>query len=81
MTINSFHDSQLNFTPRLTITPAYVETNQCTCRDVISRALRCAPAAIQKGVADLYQLQLMHVHTGIKDFIAAYSYKYVASYS
>ena len=66
----------LSFTPRLTIIPAYVETNQCTFRDVISRALRHAPAATQKGMADLflYQLQLMHVqmyvHTGIKDFIA-----------
>ena len=50
-----------------------METNQCTCRDVISCALRHAPAATQKGVADLclYQLQLMHVqmhvHTGIKN--------------
>ena len=70
MTINCFDDSQFNFTPWLTIIPAYVETNQCMCRDVISCALRHAPAAIQKGVADLYQLQLIHVHTGIKDFIA-----------
>ena len=33
----------------------------------------------KKGVADLclYHLQLMHVHTGIKDFLARYSYKYV----
>ena len=44
----------LSFTPRLTIIPAYVETNQCTCRDVVSHALRHAPAATQKGVADLW---------------------------
>ena len=43
----------LSFMPQLTIIPAYVETNQCTCRDVISRALRHAPAATQKGVADI----------------------------
>ena len=43
----------LSFTSRLTIIPAYMETNQCMCRDVISRALRHAPAATQKGVADL----------------------------
>ena len=53
----------LSFTPWLTIIPAYPvrETNQCTCRDVISRALRHAPVATQKGVADLclYQLQCM----------------------
>ena len=66
----------LSFTPRLAIIPAYVETNQCMCRHVILRALCHAPAAIQKGVADLclYQLQLMHmrmyVHTGIKYFLA-----------
>ena len=44
--------------------PTYVETNQCTCGDVISSALCHVPAATQKGVADLclYQLQLMHVH-------------------
>ena len=63
----------LSFTPRLSIIPAYVETNQCMCHDVISRALCHAPAATQKGVADLC-LQLMHVqmhvHTGIKDFLA-----------
>ena len=49
--------------PRLTTIPAYVETNQCTCRDVISRALRHAPAVTQEGVADicLCHLQLMHV--------------------
>ena len=84
MTMNSFHDSQFNLTPRLTIIPAeipaYVETNQCTCRDVISRALRHASAAIQKGVANLYQLQLMHVHTVLK-FLSLRSYKYVASYT
>ena len=66
----------LSFTPWLTIIPAYVESNQCTCHDVISCALRHAPAATQKSVADLclYHLQLMlmqmHVHTGIKDFLA-----------
>ena len=64
----------LSFTPGLTIIPAYVESNQCTCCDEISRALRHAPAATQKLVADLYQLQLihvqMHVHNDIKDFIA-----------
>ena len=94
----------LSFTPRLSIIPAYVETNQCTCRNVISRALRHAPAATQKGVADLclctYKCMCilvlkifllrsykyvyitkrsacatlmhvqMHVHTGIKDFLA-----------
>ena len=60
-----------------------METNQCTYRDVISRALCYAPAATQKGVADLflYQLQLMnvqmHVHTGIKDFLATYVATYV----
>ena len=65
----------LSFTPQLTIIPAYVETNQCTCGDVISRALCHAPAATQKSVADLclYQLQLMqlqmHVPTSINDFI------------
>ena len=58
--------------PWLTIIPAYVETNQCTCHDVISRAICHASAATKKGVADLclYELQLMHVHTGIKDFLA-----------
>ena len=65
----------LSFTPRLSIIAAYVETNQCTCHDVISCVLRHAPAVTQKGVADLclYHLQLMHmqmrVHTGIKDFL------------
>ena len=65
----------LSFTPRLTIIPAYTETNQCTCRNVIFRALCHAPVVTQKGVADLclYQLQLMHlqmhVHTDINDFI------------
>ena len=44
----------LSFTPWLTIIPAYVEINQCTFRDVISRVLRHAPAATQKGVADLW---------------------------
>ena len=68
----------LSFTPRLTIIPAYVETNQCMCRDVISRALHHALVATQKGVADLclYQLQLMHVqmhaYTGIKYFLITY---------
>ena len=52
MTINSFHHSQ--FHASVTIIPAYVETNQCTCRDVISPALRHAPVATQKGVADLW---------------------------
>ena len=39
---------------------------------MISRAFRHAPVATQKGLADLclYHLQLMHVHTGIKDFLA-----------
>ena len=62
----------LSFMPRLTIIPANVETNQCTCRDVISHALHHAPVAPQKGLADLclYHLQLMHMHTGIKDFLA-----------
>ena len=66
----------LSFMPRLTIIPAYVETNQCMYCDVISRAICHASVASQKGVADLclYQLQLMHlqmdVQTGIKDFIA-----------
>ena len=64
-----------SFTPWLTIIPARLESNQCMCHDVISHALRHAPVATQKGVADLclYQLQLMHmqmhVHTGIKDFL------------
>ena len=54
----------LSFTPQLTIIPAYVETNQCTCRDVISHALRCAPTATLKGMADLclYQLQLITIN-------------------
>ena len=66
----------LSFIPRLInhacIIPAYVEINQCTCRDVISRALRLRPA--KKDMVDLclYQLQLMHVQmhvqTGIKIF-------------
>ena len=66
----------LSSTPRLTIIPTHMETNQCTCCDVISRALHHASAATQIGVAHLYlyQLQLMHVqmhvHTGIKDFLA-----------
>ena len=66
----------LSFTPRLTIIPAYVETNQCMCCGVISRVLRHASVGTQKLVADLhlYQLQVMHVgmhvHTGIKDFLA-----------
>ena len=74
MTINSFHDSQFHALVNHHI--AYVEINQCTCRDMISRALRHAPGATQKGVADLclYHLQLMYeqmyVHTGIKDFLA-----------
>ena len=61
----------LSFTPLLTIILEYVGTNQCTCRNMISRSLRHTPAATQKGVADLclYQLQLMHVHSSIKDFI------------
>ena len=49
MTMKFCHDSQ--FHPRLTIIPAHVET--CTCHDVISRVLRHAPAATQKGGADL----------------------------
>ena len=75
MTINSLHDSQFNASVNHHI-PAYVETNQCMCRDVISHAIRHASAATQKGVAYLclYQLQLMHMqmylHTGIKDFLA-----------
>ena len=36
----------LSFTPRLAIIPAYVEINQCTYRDVISRALRYALASV-----------------------------------
>ena len=44
--------------PPLTIIPAYVETNQCMCRDVISRALCHAAAATQKRVADLCLYQL-----------------------
>ena len=42
----------LSFTPRLTIIPAYPVRGN-TCRDVTSRALRHAPAAAQKGMADL----------------------------
>ena len=42
-----------SFTPQLTIISAYIEANQCMCRDVISRAFHHIPAATQKGVADL----------------------------
>ena len=68
----------LSFMRRLTIILAYVETNQCTCRDMISRALRHAPAVTQKKVWLIYvcinSVQLthvqMHVHTSIKNQLA-----------
>ena len=47
-----------------------MENNQCMRHDVISRALRHAPTATQKGVADLLMHVQMHVHIGIKDFLA-----------
>ena len=57
------------------ISPAHLETNQCTCCNMISCTLyhaRTYPVATQKGVADLclYQLQCMCkcIHTGIKNF-------------
>ena len=59
--INSFHDSQ--FYALVNHLPTHVEANQCTCHDVVSRALCHAPVAIatQKDAADLclYQLQCM----------------------
>ena len=66
----------LSFTPWANIIPAYMETNQCTCHNVISCAICHASVATQKSVTVLclYQLQLMqlqmHVHTSIKDFLA-----------
>ena len=48
----------LSSTPRLTNILTHKEANQCTCHDVISRALRHAPAATQIGVADLCLCQL-----------------------
>ena len=67
ITINSFHNSQ--FHTSVNHHTSIRETNQCMCHDVISRALCHAPVAIQKGVADLC-LQLMHMHTNIKEFLA-----------
>ena len=65
-----------SFTPWLIIIPTHVDTNQCTCQGVISRALRHAPAATKKGVADLclYQLQCMYIT------VLRFS-RYVASYN
>ena len=55
----------LSFTPRLAIIPAYVETNQCMCRHVILRALCHAPAALQKGVADLFISITINAHANV----------------
>ena len=72
----------LSFTPQLFIIPTHVETNQYTCRDVISCVLRHTHAAPKKGVADLCLYKIitmhvqMHVHNGINIFSLC-SYKYV----
>ena len=61
----------LSFTPRLTIIPTHVETNQCTYRYMISHALRHAPATTQKRCDQFMFISItmhvqMHVHNDIK---------------
>ena len=53
----------LSSTPGLTIILTHVEANQCMCRDVVSCALHHAPAATQKGVADLRLYQNYNART------------------
>ena len=67
--------------PWLTIIPTHVESKQCTCRDVISRAFHHAPAATQNRCGRFLFISItmhvqMHVHNGSKTFLLC-SYKYV----